>query len=499
MKRWLLAALLWTSVAQAQVVSIPGAQISGALLNNNIVIGVNPTTIQDSGIPLSGLTVGVISVGLTTSATAIFGTGPAITSSGNLSFGLLPEAAGTVLAGPASGAAATPTFRALSGPDFPNQAANTFLGGPASGAAAAPVFRTLSNADLPNPSLSALGGIRAIVKATNKWIDAISTSGIPNESQPSFSDLSGTLSPAQFPVLTGSVFNSLGSVTVTLTNGTVTNAQMASMSGGTFKGTLSTGTPSDLTASAILDTIGNSQGQVLFRGATQWTILPAGASGSAFVTQGNNNNPVWRVVTSAVSTQQVLLSGSAATYTTPVGARQIKIRMYGGGGGGGAATTNSGSTGGTTIFNSINANGGLGGASTATSIEAGGAGGSGGTGTANVRIAGAPGQSVVNVGAAPVTSISGGAGGGQGAGTVTTVAGAGLAGKANTGGGGGGGSDGVSNAGSGGGSGEYVEIIINNPAATYTYTVGAVGAGGTAGTQAGGNGGTGVIIVDEFY
>lgn len=55
------------------------------------------------------------------------------------------------------------------------------------------------------------------------------------------------------------------------------------------------------------------------------------------------------------------------------------------------------------------------------------------------------------------------------------------------------------NAGSGGGAGGYVEKLITSPAATYTYTVGAVANGGAAGTYAGGNGAAGIIIIDEFY
>jgi hypothetical protein len=55
--------------------------------------------------------------------------------------------------------------------------------------------------------------------------------------------------------------------------------------------------------------------------------------------------------------------------------------------------------------------------------------------------------------------------------------------------------------GAGGGSGEYVELIINAPSATYTYTIGAGGAGGATGIAGavGGNGGSGIIIVDEYY
>jgi hypothetical protein len=44
-------------------------------------------------------------------------------------------------------------------------------------------------------------------------------------------------------------------------------------------------------------------------------------------------------------------------------------------------------------------------------------------------------------------------------------------------------------------------LIINQPAATYAYSVGAGGAGGNPGTSGftGGAGGGGYIIVDEYY
>jgi len=68
----------------------------------------------------------------------------------------------------------------------------------------------------------------------------------------------------------------------------------------------------------------------------------------------------------------------------------------------------------------------------------------------------------------------------------------------NTGAGGAGASNSVNtssnSAGGGGGAGEYAEIVINNPVATYTYTVGA------AVTQSGSNAGqAGIIIVEERY
>ena len=224
--------------------------------------------------------------------------------------------------------------------------------------------------------------------------------------------------------------------------------------------------------------------------------------------------------TLSVPTRQVFLTGSAATYTTPANCRRIVVRMKGGGGGsaGGADSSNnatSGGTGGTTTFNSINANGGA--ASTFGSGAAalvGGAGGTAGSGAASLRISGAPGSPAHSYYAtATNVNVFGGAGGGTGGGKTSSAAvssGAGNIGVANSGGGASGGAptnnvafasaSAVGIAG-GGGEGEYAEVTISTPAATYTYTVGAGGTAGAAGTNggAGAVGGSGFICVDEYY
>jgi hypothetical protein len=136
----------------------------------------------------------VTSVGLT--MPAIFTvTGSPVTSSGTLAVALANENANLVLAGPASGSAAAPTFRSLVAADFPagvgtvssvalsfavpamftiavtgspittsgtlgltlglaTESANTALMGPTSGSAAPPTFRALVAADLPGAVLS---------------------------------------------------------------------------------------------------------------------------------------------------------------------------------------------------------------------------------------------------------------------------------------------------------------------------------------------------------
>lgn len=199
-------------------------------------------------------------------------------------------------------------------------------------------------------------------------------------------------------------------------------------------------------------------------------------------------------------TRQVFLSGTSATYTTPAGCQVLVVRAIGGGGGGGAITTNAGANGTASVFNGIEAAGGSGGAVAAT--HTGGAGGTGGAGTASFRIAGGDGGSGTQTGVAS-TSGTGGIGGSGafgGAGRSGASGAAGQAAKANSGGGGGGASGGsATTGGGGGGAGEYIELRISGPAASYTYTVGSGGAGGAAGTLAGGDGGSGIIIVDEYY
>lgn len=220
-----------------------------------------------------------------------------------------------------------------------------------------------------------------------------------------------------------------------------------------------------------------------------------------------SDTPVWREV--KAPTVQRFTSGSG-TYTTPAGVKWIKVKMIGGGGGGQGSSTNGGQ-----------GAGGTGGNSTfGTSLLAanGAAGGTGGT---------AP---TINSPAISLVAVSGGNGadpgkyfnntvnnqynmnGGHGA--QSPFGGAGYSGStgtggaavANTGSGGGGaglgvGGTGAMYTGQGGGSGAYLEAIIANPSASYSYAVGAAGSAGSAGTggAAGSAGGSGVIIVEEYY
>jgi len=193
-------------------------------------------------------------------------------------------------------------------------------------------------------------------------------------------------------------------------------------------------------------------------------------------------------------TIQTFTSGSG-TYTTPSGVAYIRVRLVGGGGGGQGSGTSpgTGENGGDTTFGSLTAGGGPG--SSGSSANGGTASGG------DINVLGGTGQPRSSNDVS-VFGGNGGAsyfgGGGWGGDNGPT---AGGVGQAFGSGGGGAGAGGTAAAGQGGAAGGYSEKVIANPAATYSYSVGAAGAGGIAGTSgvAGGAGKIGIIIVEEYY
>lgn len=219
-----------------------------------------------------------------------------------------------------------------------NETANTVWAGPATGAAAAPTFRALVNADIPTPTLAALGGVQANSPVTHQWINAINTSGIPQLSQPAFSDISGSLAPTQCPasglatlgcvnainatssqwlrsLSTSGVFSASqpnftdisGNATLAQLPGIGNNTIIANNSGGTA-------TPLALSASQVLDMIGGTQGSVLYRGASTWTALTPGTSGQVLSSGGPAANPSWATI-SGTGTVTSISAGTGITLT----------------------------------------------------------------------------------------------------------------------------------------------------------------------------------------
>ena len=245
-----------------------------------------------------------------------------------------------------------------------------------------------------------------------------------------------------------------------------------------------------------ITTSGDTNTGLYFPAADQVGIVTGGVAALSF---SSTQVPTFAKAASGGITIQKFTSGSG-TYTTPANCKAIWARLVGGGGGGasnGASGQNQGSGGGSTTFGSLTATGGGGSFFTAAGGTA-----SGGDINSAGGATGVPGN--VSPG---VTQGYGGPGGNSmlGGGGIGGTNG-GAAGSAPAGGfGGGGGGAGTSAsyiAMAGGGGGGYCEKLINSPAATYSYAVGAGGAGGTGGGTGGGIGGAGfagVIIVTEYY
>ena len=248
-------------------------------------------------------------------------TGSPVTNTGTLTASLNTESSNLVWAGPTTGAAANPTFRALVG------------------------------ADLPAPSASTLGGIQSTVGASHQWVNTISTSGVPGLTQPAFTDISGTVAASQLPTPTASTLGGIesfaavahqwintistagvpGATQPNFTDlaGNASLAQLPSISNLSVLGNNSGGTaiPSALSASNVLDMINNVQGDVLYRNATGWVVLAPGTNGQVLTTAGAAANPTWSTVTGTGTVTNIAtnngITGGAITTTGTIGLATI--------------------------------------------------------------------------------------------------------------------------------------------------------------------------------
>jgi len=271
--------------------------------------------------------------------------GSPVTTSGTLTGALTTQAINAIFAGPSSGAAAAPTFRALTTADIPalsyvtsvalalpsimsvsgspvtgsgtltgaltTQSANAIFAGPSSGAAATPTFRALTTADIPAlaygtgtvTSVGWTGGIVSIATATTTpaFTIAGTSGGIPYFSSGTTWATSAALAasaivlgggagaaPATTTTGTG-VVTAIGNA-VNTTNGLVTQTATLTASALLLGGGASTGIASTTTGTGVVTALGINVGS-----AGAFTTNNAANSYTATQTfyQGNyTNNPV---------------------------------------------------------------------------------------------------------------------------------------------------------------------------------------------------------------
>ncbi len=312
-----------------------GLSFSGGTLSNTVTTSGTSILYGNGSGGFSNVTLGsgLSFSGGTLSATG--GTGTVTTfSAGNLS-PLFTTSVATATTTPAL------TFT------LSNATANTIFAGPSSGSAAAPTFRALVGADLPTPTGSTLGGVQSYSAVSHQWLTSLANSGVFSSLQPAFSDLSGSATCSQLPALAGDTTTSAGSCATTTSK----------INGTAFAGTTgdvvtfgASNTPSDsgkAIANLAKRAIGagfDGSGSALTSGSTQTTYftVPFACTITAWnitVDTGTITFDIWKIATGtaiptssnsitasalpAISTGTALHSTTLTGWTTSVAANDI--------------------------------------------------------------------------------------------------------------------------------------------------------------------------------
>ncbi len=129
-------------------------------------------------------------------------------------------------------------------------------------------------------------------------LGAITPTTVAASGTVSGSNLSGTNTGDQTITLTGAVSGSgTGSFATTLAS-IATHTVLANLTGGSAA-------PTAATPTQVFDLIGAVQGDVLYRGASAWSVLAPGTSGQFLKTQGAAANPAWSDIPSVTSNPSV--------------------------------------------------------------------------------------------------------------------------------------------------------------------------------------------------
>jgi len=180
----------------------------------------------------------------------------------------------------------------------------------------------MANTTIPNlPATTSLTGpeeLNVVQSNTSKYTTVAQIGAYVNANYPA----QGVTSITAASPLSGGTITTTG--TIGLTGNGVTNAYLATMSPYTIKANITSGTvaPTDATLTAILDTLGSTQGMTLYRGNTSWSTLPSTGTNTLLSVSGTNAIPAWQTLSYMIdnainssSAQGTILYRGASTWS----------------------------------------------------------------------------------------------------------------------------------------------------------------------------------------
>lgn len=152
----------------------------------------------------------------------------------------------------------------------------------------------MANVQIPNlPVGIALNGSEELEAVQAGTSVRITTGDIAAYSQTQYPP-PGVTSIATASPISGGTITTTG--TISLETAGVSNTYLASMAGGTVKANVtgSPASPSDATVSQVLDVIGSTKGQILYRDTAGWSPLSIGTAGQILTAGGAGTTPMWQ-------------------------------------------------------------------------------------------------------------------------------------------------------------------------------------------------------------
>jgi hypothetical protein len=168
----------------------------------------------------------------------------------------------------------------------------------------------MSVKQIPNlPSVAGITGndqFEAVQSGTSVYVTANQIAAFTAAAYPApgIATVDGTA-----PIAASTVGNA---VTISLNSQGITNSFLAPMAAGTVKANVTVGSasPTDATVSQVLDVIGSTKGNILYRDTTSWAALTGGTNGQVLTAQGTTAVPIW--TTLSVPSGQIAPTGVVA-------------------------------------------------------------------------------------------------------------------------------------------------------------------------------------------